>query len=178
MLAPSGGGLILYQAYGNLYAMTGRKAYLLKDKQIPSVGIFDEKLETASQITRDAVTTHLKTALQDLKTTSEDENPIHTLGDYFKPSHKGYRNTIELPVGNNVVPLQSDTIRLVQNGCSFHKLQSEDLNQHLKDFLKLVDSFDLDGDNRERTHLRLFQFSFRDQASNWIERLPAGSITT
>ncbi|GJV83790.1 retrovirus-related pol polyprotein from transposon TNT 1-94 [Tanacetum coccineum] len=35
MLAPSGGGLILYQAYG-------RKAYLLEDKQIPSVEIFDE----------------------------------------------------------------------------------------------------------------------------------------
>ncbi|GJW80493.1 hypothetical protein Tco_0144468 [Tanacetum coccineum] len=42
MLAPSGGGLILYQAYGNIYAMTGRKAHLLEDKQIPSVGVFDE----------------------------------------------------------------------------------------------------------------------------------------
>ncbi|GJR50552.1 hypothetical protein Tco_1401073 [Tanacetum coccineum] len=42
MLAPSGGGLILYQACGNLYAMPGRKAYLLEDKQIPSVGVFDE----------------------------------------------------------------------------------------------------------------------------------------
>ncbi|GJZ98963.1 hypothetical protein Tco_0671514 [Tanacetum coccineum] len=42
MLAPSGGGLILYQAYGNLYAMTGRKAHLLEDKQISSVGVFDE----------------------------------------------------------------------------------------------------------------------------------------
>ncbi|GKB65880.1 ribonuclease H-like domain-containing protein [Tanacetum coccineum] len=42
MLAPSGGGLILYQAYGNLYAMTGRKAHLLEDKKIPSVGVFDE----------------------------------------------------------------------------------------------------------------------------------------
>ncbi|GKC39576.1 hypothetical protein Tco_1051960 [Tanacetum coccineum] len=31
-----------------------------------------------------------------------DENPIRTLGDYSKPSHEGYRNTIELPVGNNV----------------------------------------------------------------------------
>ncbi|GJV54949.1 MAK10-like protein [Tanacetum coccineum] len=40
-----------------------------------------------------------------------DENPIHTLGDYSKPSHEGYRNTIELPDGNNVVPLRSDTIR-------------------------------------------------------------------
>ncbi|GJW54706.1 hypothetical protein Tco_0098791 [Tanacetum coccineum] len=31
-----------------------------------------------------------------------DENPIRTLGDYFKPSHEGYRNTIELLVWNNV----------------------------------------------------------------------------
>ncbi|GJW55088.1 zinc finger, CCHC-type containing protein [Tanacetum coccineum] len=107
-----------------------------------------------------------------------DENPIRTLGDYSKPSHKGYRNTIELPEGNNVVPLPSDTIRLVKNECSFHRLRSEDPNQHLKDFLKLVDSLDLDVANRERTRLRLFQFSLRDQASNWLERLPAGSIST
>ncbi|GJY94709.1 MAK10-like protein [Tanacetum coccineum] len=73
------------------------------------------------------------------------DNPIRTLGDYSKPSHEVYRNTIELSVGNNVVPLRSDTNRLVQNRCSFHGLRSEDPNQHLKDFLKLVDSLDLDG---------------------------------
>ncbi|GKA59163.1 zinc finger, CCHC-type containing protein [Tanacetum coccineum] len=84
-----------------------------------------------------------------------DENPIHTLGDYSKPSHEGYRNTIELPDGNNVVPLRSDTIRLgCKNGC----------------FLSMT--------FRERTRLRLFQFFLRDQASNWLERLPAGSIST
>ncbi|GKF56511.1 hypothetical protein Tco_0166851 [Tanacetum coccineum] len=107
-----------------------------------------------------------------------DENPIRTLGDYSKPSHEGYRSTIELPEKNNVVPLRSDTIRLVQNGCSFHGLRSENPNQHLKNFLKLVDSLDLDVANRERTRLRLFQFSLRDQANNWLERLPAGFIST
>nr|GEU34738.1 MAK10-like protein [Tanacetum cinerariifolium] len=90
----------------------------------------------------------------------EDENPIRTLGDYFKPSHEGYRNTIELPIGNNVVPLRSDTIRLVQNRCSFHGLQSEDPNQYLKDFLKLVDSLNLDSKNTKRTRLRLFHSPF------------------
>ncbi|GKA78952.1 hypothetical protein Tco_0785489 [Tanacetum coccineum] len=54
-----------------------------------------------------------------------DENPIRTLEDYSKTSHEGYRNTIELP----------------------------DPNQHLKGFLKLVDSLDLDGENRERTRM-------------------------
>ncbi|GJT66359.1 hypothetical protein Tco_1017839 [Tanacetum coccineum] len=89
-----------------------------------------------------------------------DENPIRTLRDYSKPSHEGYRNTIELPVGNNMVPLRSDTIRLVQNEGSFHGLRSEDPNQHLKDFLKLVDSLDLDGENRERTLCVYFNFPF------------------
>ncbi|GKC20162.1 hypothetical protein Tco_1022312 [Tanacetum coccineum] len=82
-----------------------------------------------------------------------DKNPIRTLGDYSRPSQEGYRNTIELLKGNNVVPLRSDTIRLVQNRCSFHVLWSEDLNQHLKDFLKLVDSLDLDDENKKRTRL-------------------------
>nr|GEV83738.1 reverse transcriptase domain-containing protein [Tanacetum cinerariifolium] len=40
------------------------------------------------------------------------QNPIRTLGDYSKPNHEGYKNTIKLPVGNNVVPLRFDTIRI------------------------------------------------------------------
>ncbi|GKE38983.1 hypothetical protein Tco_1462388 [Tanacetum coccineum] len=35
-----------------------------------------------------------------------DANPIRTLKDYSKPSHEGYMNTIELPVGNNVALLE------------------------------------------------------------------------
>ncbi|GKE22224.1 hypothetical protein Tco_1433736 [Tanacetum coccineum] len=63
-----------------------------------------------------------------------DENCIRTLGDYSKPSHEGYRNTNELCVGNNVDP-----------------------NQHLKDFLKLVDSLDLDSENKDAIGLNAFQ---------------------
>ncbi|GKD24374.1 zinc finger, CCHC-type containing protein [Tanacetum coccineum] len=61
-----------------------------------------------------------------------DKNPIRTLGDYSKPSDEGYRNTIELPVGNNV-------------------------GKNVPTFISI---------------------SLRDQARNWLERLPAGSITT
>ncbi|GJT96336.1 MAK10-like protein [Tanacetum coccineum] len=108
----------------------------------------------------------------------ENKNPPRTLGDYSRPSHKGYRNTIELPDGNNVVPLRCYTIPLVQNGCLFHGLRSEDSSQHLKDFLKIVDSLDLNIENKEKTRLCLFQFFLRDQAINWLECLPAGSIST
>ncbi|GKE15543.1 hypothetical protein Tco_1423120, partial [Tanacetum coccineum] len=106
-----------------------------------------------------------------------DANFIRTLGDYSKPSHDGYRNTIELLVGNNVVPLRSNTIRLVQNRCSFHGLRSEDPNQHLKDFLKLVDSLDLDGENRERTRLMdSFQGLTTKSPSSWHRPLASSQI--
>ncbi|GKA33804.1 MAK10-like protein [Tanacetum coccineum] len=61
-----------------------------------------------------------------------DENPIRTLGDYSKPSHEGYKNTIELPVGNN-------------------------MGKNAPAFISIF---------------------LRDQASNRLERLLAGSITT
>ncbi|GJV69556.1 zinc finger, CCHC-type containing protein [Tanacetum coccineum] len=43
---------------------------------------------------------------------------------------------------------------------------------------RIVDYIDLNGATRNTTHLRLFCFSLRDQAINWLDRLPAGSIST
>ncbi|GJW11960.1 zinc finger, CCHC-type containing protein [Tanacetum coccineum] len=83
-----------------------------------------------------------------------DENPIRTLGDYSRPSHEGYRNTIELPKGNTVVPLRSDS-QVVQNVIPYSNEFGRGIQtKHFyKDFLKLVDSLDLDVTNRERTRL-------------------------
>ncbi|GJV63887.1 hypothetical protein Tco_1474715 [Tanacetum coccineum] len=99
----------------------------------------------------------------------EDANPIRTLRDYSRPSHEGYKNTIKLSEGNNVVPLRSDTIQLVQNGCSFHELRSEDPNQHLNDFLKLLDSLDLDVANRERTGSHDTQYCMENPEQAFVD---------
>ncbi|GJX10587.1 hypothetical protein Tco_0200446 [Tanacetum coccineum] len=77
--------------------------------------ISPQKLETTSQITRDAVTMISKMASQDLKTVSDDTNLIRTLGDYSKPSYEGYRNTIELPVGKNVCEINHPTSGKLHN---------------------------------------------------------------
>nr|GEW21241.1 hypothetical protein [Tanacetum cinerariifolium] len=51
-----------------------------------------------------------------------DANPIRTLGDYSKPSHKGYRNTIELLEGNNMDPSPHGRILLLVSLLnSFHR---------------------------------------------------------
>nr|GEW27855.1 hypothetical protein [Tanacetum cinerariifolium] len=108
----------------------------------------------------------------------ENSKRPRTLGDYSRPSYKGYQNAIKLFEGAKVSPLRSDTIRLVQNICAFQGLMSEDAIQHLKDFLIIVDSINLNGDIRNTTRLRLLCFSFRNQAIKWLDRLPAGSIST
>nr|GEV39144.1 zinc finger, CCHC-type [Tanacetum cinerariifolium] len=77
-----------------------------------------------------------------------------------------------------MVPLRSNTIRLVQNRCSFHGLRSKDPIQYLKDFIRIVDSINPNGDTRNTTRLHLFHFSLYDQAINWLDRLPTGSIST
>ncbi|GJX70131.1 hypothetical protein Tco_0307302 [Tanacetum coccineum] len=86
-----------------------------------------------------------------------DRESYPSLGDYSRPKPQGYRITIELPEGNNVVPLRSDTIRLVQNGCSFLRNLSTP---------------------RIQISLHLFQFSYCGTSSNWLECLAAGSIST
>ncbi|GKE74090.1 hypothetical protein Tco_1536131 [Tanacetum coccineum] len=77
----------------------------------------------------------------------KNSNRPCTLRDYSRPSQEGYQNAIELPGGAKVSPLRSDTIRLVQNGCAFYELMSEDPIQHLKDFLRIVDSIDLNDES-------------------------------
>ncbi|GKE31850.1 hypothetical protein Tco_1451172 [Tanacetum coccineum] len=71
-----------------------------------------------------------------------DENPICTLGDYSKPSHKGYRNTIEFPIGNNVVPLRSNTIRRTIDQSAGGKLRDRNAkeSQALLEDLALYDN--------------------------------------
>ncbi|GJW66827.1 MAK10-like protein [Tanacetum coccineum] len=79
-----------------------------------------------------------------------DENPIRTLGDYSRPSHEGYRNTIELPEWNNVVPLRSDTIRtakLRNDILMFQQHHGESLSEawtRFKDLLQKVPRHGID----------------------------------
>nr|GEV49590.1 hypothetical protein [Tanacetum cinerariifolium] len=58
-----------------------------------------DRVEVLSQNQRDLPK---DTPIDGLEVLRRDANPIHTLVDYSKPSHEGYRNTIELSVQNNV----------------------------------------------------------------------------
>nr|GEV69836.1 MAK10-like protein [Tanacetum cinerariifolium] len=99
-VTPAGQKTILPNAF---YAMT------LQDPVPGNCDMDTANYSSPTADTASSTVTHGESSF--LSTTMGEENPIRTLRDYSKPSHKGYRNTIELPVGNNVVPLRSDTIR-------------------------------------------------------------------
>ncbi|GJV58145.1 hypothetical protein Tco_0648805 [Tanacetum coccineum] len=69
------------------------------------------------------------------------------------------------------------------------RVQNEKIYNHAKDVVVTashvigdvvtkVDSIDLNGATRNTTYLRLFCFTLRDQAIDWLDRLPVGSIST
>nr|GEV21638.1 hypothetical protein [Tanacetum cinerariifolium] len=63
-----------------------------------------------------------------------DENPIRTLRDYFKPTHEGYKNTIELLEGKNVEPLDPTpfgrTAKLYNNILMFQQHEGWSIVKH------------------------------------------------
>ncbi|GKB80293.1 zinc finger, CCHC-type containing protein [Tanacetum coccineum] len=80
-----------------------------------------------------------------------DENPIRTLGDYSRPSHQGYRNTIKLPERNNMVPLLSNTIRtakLRNDILMFQQHHGESLSEAWTRFKYLLQKFPRHGIDR------------------------------
>ncbi|GJW70956.1 hypothetical protein Tco_0127873 [Tanacetum coccineum] len=81
-----------------------------------------------------------------------DENSIRTLGDYSKFSHEGYNNTIELPTGNNVVPLQSDIIRRNIDQSAGGKLCEINAKESWA-LLEDCDNYDLSNQSIECDHL-------------------------
>ncbi|GJS88019.1 zinc finger, CCHC-type containing protein [Tanacetum coccineum] len=70
-----------------------------------------------------------------------DENPIRTLRDYSKPSHEGYRNTIELPVRNNVDRKLRNDILMFQQ---YHGESLSEAWTHFKDLLQKVPRHGID----------------------------------
>nr|GEZ11113.1 ATPase, F1/V1/A1 complex, alpha/beta subunit, zinc knuckle CX2CX4HX4C [Tanacetum cinerariifolium]GEZ11374.1 ATPase, F1/V1/A1 complex, alpha/beta subunit, zinc knuckle CX2CX4HX4C [Tanacetum cinerariifolium] len=98
MLAPSGGGLILYQAYGNLYDMIGIKQ---RHRDLSSDGV--KKLTTASGRNR------LISDLEDSIIKQFDNTNEKSVGEKDNNSAKCDSNTYVGVFGNEVNELNSET---------------------------------------------------------------------
>ncbi|KAA3455756.1 protein kinase 2B, chloroplastic-like [Gossypium australe] len=65
---------------------------------------------------------------------------------------------------------------MVQQYVQFGRLQNEDLNAHLANFLEIYDTFMINGIANDAIRLRLFLFSLRNKAKQWLNSLPQGIL--
>ena len=56
-------------------------------------------------------------------------------------------------------------------------MSSKDPNTHLTSFLEICNMVKDNRVNKEVIRLRLFPFSFKDRAKNWLNSMPPDSIT-
>ncbi|KAL0462918.1 UNVERIFIED_CONTAM: hypothetical protein Slati_0179400 [Sesamum latifolium] len=60
----------------------------------------------------------------------------------------------------------------------FSSFPEEDHNKHISNFLEICDIFKFNGVSDDAVRVRIFPFSLCDTAKDWLQYLPAGSITT
>ena len=67
---------------------------------------------------------------------------------------------------------------MVQQYAQFDGLQNEDPNSHIQSFLEICDTFKFNSMSDDAVRLRLFPFSIRGKAKQWLNSLLRNSITT
>jgi len=105
--------------------------------------------------------------------------PPRTNSDFARPNLVGVNSSIVRPrVEANNFELKLGVIQMVQQYAQFDGLQDEDPNTHIQLFLEICDTFKFNGVSEDAVRLRLFPFSLRGKAKQWLNSLPRNSITT
>nr|XP_027072042.1 uncharacterized protein LOC113696855 [Coffea arabica] len=89
-------------------------------------------------------------------------------------THQSLCITFPTLAENTVFKLKSGLIYLLP---SFHGLSGEEPHKHVKEFEMVCSSMKPPGVTEEQIRLRIFPFSLKDAAKDWLYYLPAGSIT-
>ena len=106
------------------------------------------------------------------------QNNESNMSQYVKPTLEGYGNGVAPPEVTENFEIKSSTIHMVENSVQFHGLLDEDPLSHISRFLRICGTFKIQNCSEDQIKLKLFPFSLRGQALEWIESLSSGSITT
>lgn len=88
------------------------------------------------------------------------------LKDYSSPNPRGFSNAIVFPNERTNGFLRANDVWLFQSVCKFHGLKTDDPIQHVRDFLKIVDTLHMDGATRDTSRLRFFPFTLQEKAKD------------
>ena len=107
---------------------------------------------------------------------NEDARPLK---DYVVPTINGARSSIARPaVQANNFEIKPAIIQMIKTFVQFTGMSNDDPNAHIANFLEIRDTFKQIGVLDNAIRLRLFLFSLRDKAKEWLNSLLAGTIAT
>ncbi|KAA3471130.1 reverse transcriptase [Gossypium australe] len=105
------------------------------------------------------------------------KNPPTT--DYALPNLDTVQGSITRPtITINTFEIKPAMTQMIQYNVQFRGIFTEDLNQHLKWFLQLCDTFKFNEVIDDVICLRLFPFILIDNAFSWLDSHAPRSITT
>ena len=105
--------------------------------------------------------------------------PRRTVHDLASEGVFGARSAITRPgVTNANWQIPSQVMSTITNSTQFHGLEDEDAPGHLSLFVRICDTFRINGVTDEAIYLRLFPFTLAGRAATWLNLLPRDSITT
>ena len=105
--------------------------------------------------------------------------PQRTMFDYARLDMPGTKSSIvRLAVTANNFEIKPNIIQMVQQFVQFDGLQDEDPNAHLANFMEICAIFKINEATYDAIRLRLFPFSLRVRAKQWLSSQPKASIDT
>ncbi|XP_073225625.1 uncharacterized protein [Cicer arietinum] len=104
--------------------------------------------------------------------------PERTLSEYGKRNRYCARLAVHnTPVTINKFEVSPAIFRELKE-IHFAGKHNKDTDRHLTNFFELCETVKVDGCSEEGKMLRLFPFSLKDDAKEWLNSFPANSITT
>ncbi|XP_076930567.1 uncharacterized protein LOC143595436 [Bidens hawaiensis] len=94
------------------------------------------------------------------------------MNQYGKPALEGYGSGVAPPEITEHFEIKSSTIHMVENSVQFH----EDPLSHISRFLRICGTFKIENCSEDQIKLKLFPFSLRSHALDWLESLPSDTV--
>ena len=101
-----------------------------------------------------------------------------TLEERMKATRTGQGSAITAPAVAGEFEIKGQFLQMINNQCQFNGTHEEDANEHLRNFEGICGLFKLQALNDEATYLRVFPWTLKGEAKEWLRGMPAGSITT
>jgi hypothetical protein len=95
-----------------------------------------------------------------------------------RPTLAGVRTSINRPATEANFTIPPAIMNMIQNNVQFSGLADEDPSDHIQRFVRVCDTFKIQGMIDDAIKLRLFPFSLSLKASGWLNGLTQDSITT